>query len=152
MKKSYTESLSHTTWECKYHIVFALKFRRQEIYESLKQEIGLIIRELCARKEVVILEAEACKDHIHLLVSIPPKISVSSFMGYLKGKSSLIIFERHASLKYKYGKRVFWAKGYFVSTVEKNKKMIAEYIRNQLKEDMISDQMTIKEYIDPFKG
>ncbi len=152
MKKSYTESLSHTTWECKYHIVFALKFRRQEIYESLKQEIGLIIRELCARKEVVILEAEACKDHIHLLVSIPPKISVSSFMGYLKGKSSLIIFERHASLKYKYGKRVFWAKGYFVSTVGKNKKMIAEYIRNQLKEDMISDQMTIKEYIDPFKG
>ena len=152
MKKSYTESLSHTTWECKYHIVFAPKFRRQEIYESLKQEIGLIIRELCARKEVVILEAEACKDHIHLLVSIPPKVSVSSFMGYLKEKSSLIIFERHANLKYKYGNRVFWVKGYFVSTVGKNKKMIAEYIRNQLKEDMISDQMTIKEYIDPFKG
>ena len=101
---------------------------------------------------MVILEAEACKDHIHLLVSIPPKISVSSFMGYLKGKSSLIIFERHANLKYKYGNRAFWAKGYFVSTVGKNKKMIAEYIRNQLKEDMISDQMTIKEYIDPFKG
>ena len=101
---------------------------------------------------MVILEAEACKDHIHLLVSIPPKISVSSFMGYLKGKSSLIIFERHANLKYKYGNCVFWAKGYFVSTVGKNKKMIAEYIRNQLKEDMISDQLTIKEYIDPFKG
>ena len=101
---------------------------------------------------MVILEAEACKDHIHLLVSISPKISVSSFMGYLKGKSSLIIFERHANLKYKYGNRVFWVKGYFVSTVGKNKKMIAEYIRNQLKEDMISDQMTIKEYIDPFKG
>ena len=101
---------------------------------------------------MVILEAEACKDHIHLLVGIPPKISVSSFMGYLKGKSSLIIFERHANLKYKYGNRVFWVKGYFVSTVGKNKKMIAEYIRNQLKEDMISDQMTIKEYIDPFKG
>ena len=133
MKKSYTESLSHTTWECKYHIVFAPKFRRQEIYESLKQEIGLIIRELCARKEVVILEAEACKDYIHLLVSIPPKVSVSSFIGYLKEKSSLIIFERHANLKYKYGNRVFWAKGYFVSTVGKNKKMIAEYIRNQLK-------------------
>ena len=122
MKKSYTESLSHITWECKYHIVFAPKFRRQEIYGSLKQEIGLIIRELCARKEVVILEAEACKDHIHLLVSIPPKVSVSSFMGYLKGKSSLKIFERHANLKYKYGNRVFWAKGYFVSTVGKNKK------------------------------
>ena len=101
---------------------------------------------------MVILEAEACKDHIHLLVSIPSKVSVSSFMGYLKGKSSLIIFERHANLKYKYGNRVFWVKGYFVSTVGKNKKMIAEYIRNQLKEDMISDQMTIKEYIDPFKG
>ena len=101
---------------------------------------------------MVILEAEACKDHIHLLVSIPPKITVSSFMGYLKEKSSLIIFERHANLKYKYGNRVFWVKGYFVSTVGKNKKMIAEYIRNQLKEDMISDQMTIKEYIDPFKG
>lgn len=128
MKKSYIESLPYTTWECKYHIVFAPKFRIQEIYESLKWEIGLIIRELCARKEVVILEAEACKDHIHLLVSIPPKISVSSFMGYLKGKSSLIIFERHANLKYKYGNRVSWAKGYFVSTVGKNKKMIAEYI------------------------
>ena len=122
MKNSYTESLSHTTWECKYHVVFAPKFRRQEIYGKLKKEIGLIIRELCRRKEVEIIEAEACKDHIHLLVSIPPKISISSFMGYLKGKSSLIIFERHANLKYKYGNRVFWAKGYFVSTVGKNKK------------------------------
>ena len=103
-------------------------------------------------KEVTIIEAEACKDHIHLLLSIPPKMSVSAFMGYLKGKSSLMIFEIHANLKYKYGNRVFWAKGYYVSTVGKNKKMIAEYIKNQLKEDMISDQMTIKEYIDPFKG
>ena len=152
MKNSYTESLAHTTWECKYHIVFAPKYRRQEIYGELKKEIGLIIRELCSRKEVVILEAEACKDHIHLLVSIPPKLSVSSFMGYLKGKSSLMIFERHANLKYKYGNRVFWAKGYFVSTVGKNKKMIAEYIRNQIKEDMMTDQITIKEYKDPFKG
>ena len=117
MKNSYTESLSHTTWECKYHVVFAPKFRRQEIYGELKKEIGLIIRELCRRKEVEIIEAEACKDHIHLLVSIPPKMSISSFMGYLKGKSSLIIFERHANLKYKYENRVFWAKGYFVSTV-----------------------------------
>ncbi len=152
MKNSYTESLSHTTWECKYHIVFAPKFRRQEIYGELKQEIGVIIRELCSRKGVVIIEAEACKDHIHLLVSIPPKMSVSSFMGYLKGKSSLIIFERHANLKYKYGNRVFWCKGYYVSTVGKNKKVIAEYIKNQLKEDMMTDQITIKEYIDPFKG
>ena len=150
--KNEIKKLEHSSYRCQYHIVFAPKFRRQEIYGSLKQEIGLIIRELCARKEVVILEAEACKDHIHLLVSISPKVSVSSFMGYLKEKSSLIIFERHANLKYKYGNRVFWAKGYFVSTVGKNKKMIAEYIRNQLKEDMISDQMTIKEYIDPFKG
>lgn len=152
MKNSYTESLSHTTWECKYHIVFAPKFRRQEIYGQLKQEIGLIIRELSERKDVKIIEAEACKDHIHLLVSILPKMSVSSFMGYLKGKSSLMIFERHSNLRYKYGNRVFWAKGYYVSTVGKNKKVIAEYIKNQLKEDLISDQMTIKEYIDPFKG
>ena len=152
MKNSYTESLSHTTWECKYHVVFAPKFRRKEIYSELKKEIGLIIRELCRRKEVEIIEAEACKDHIHLLISIPPKMSISNFMGYLKGKSSLIIFERHANLKYKYGNRVFWAKGYFVSTVGRNKKQIEEYIRNQLKEDMMNDQMTIKEYIDHFKG
>ena len=152
MKKSYTESLSHTTWECKYHIVFAPKFRRQEIYGSLKQEIGLIIRELCARKEVVILEAEACKDHIHLLVSIPPKVSVSSFMGYLKGKSSLKIFERHANLKYKYGNRAFWCTGYYVSTVGNNKSAVYRYVENQLKEDMMTDQLTIREYKDPFKG
>ena len=152
MKNSYTESLAHTTWECKYHIVFAPKYRRQEIYGELKQEIGMIIRTLCERKEVTIIEAEACKDHIHLLVSIPPKLSVSSFMGYLKGKSSLMIFERHANLKYRYGNRVFQAKGYYVSTVGKNKRKIEEYIRNQIQEDMISDQITIKEYIDPFKG
>ena len=102
------------------------------------------------QKKVEIIEAEACKDHIHLLISIPPKMIISSFMGYLKGKSCLIIFERHANLKYKYGNRVFWAKGYFVSTVGKNKKKIEEYIRNQLKEDMMNDQMTIKEFIEPF--
>ena len=152
MKNPYADSLAHTTWECKYHIVFAPRFRRKEIYGVLRREIGMILRELCRRKEVEVINAEACPDHIHMYVSIPPKLSVSSFLGYLKGKSTLIIFERHANLKYKYGNRVFWAKGYFVSTVGKNKKMIAEYIRNQLKEDMISDQMTIKEYIDPFKG
>ena len=146
------ESLAHTKWRCKYHVVFAPKYRRQIIYGKIKQDIGLILRNLCERKRVEIIEANACIDHIHMLISVPPKISISSFMGYLKGKSSLAIFERHANLKYKYGNRVFWAKGYFVSTVGKNKKMIAEYIRNQLKEDMISDQMTIKEYIDPFKG
>ena len=152
MKNSYTESLAHTTWECKYHIVFAPKYRRQEIYGELKKEIGLILRELCSRKEVVILEAEACKDHIHLLVSIPPKLSVSSFMGYLKGKSSLIIFERHANLKYKYGNRTFWCRGFYASTVGNNKSAVYNYVENQLKEDMISDQVTIKEYKDPFKG
>ncbi len=150
MKNSYTESLSHTTWECKYHVVFAPKFRRQEIYGELKKEIGLIIRELCRRKEVEIIEAEACKDHIHLLVSIPPKMSISSFMGYLKGKSSLIIFERHANLKYKYGRRNFWAIGYYVDTVGKNAKIIEEYIKNQLQEDIAYDQISFKEYMDPF--
>lgn len=150
MKNSYTESLSHTTWECKYHVVFAPKFRRQEIYGELKKEIGLIIRELCRRKEVEIIEAEACKDHIHLLVSIPPKMSISSFMGYLKGKSSLIIFERHVNLKYKYGRRNFWAIGYYVDTVGKNAKIIEEYIKNQLQEDIAYDQISFKEYMDSF--
>ncbi len=117
-----------------------------------KKEIGVILRELCRRKEVEIIEAELCPDHIHMLVSIPPKISVSSFVGYLKGKSTLIIFERHANLKYKYGKREFWCRGYFVSTVGKNKKVIQEYIKNQLTEDMQNDQLTIKEFEDPFKG
>ena len=145
-------SLSHTKWECKYHIVFAVKFRRKEIYGKLKEDIGKILRELCGHKGVTIIEANACPDHIHMLVSIPPKMSVSSFMGYLKGKSTLMIFERHANLKYKYGNRHFWCKGYYVSTVGRNKNAIAKYIQNQLKEDMMSDQMTMKEYVDPFKG
>ncbi len=152
MKESYTNSLAHTTWECKYHIVFALKFRRQEIYGKLKAEIGLIMRELCKRKEVEIIEAEACKDHVHLLLSIPPKINVSSFVGYLKEKTTLMLFERHGNLKYKYGNRVFWCRGHYVSTVGKNKKIIESYIKNQLQEDMMSNQITIKEYVDPFKG
>lgn len=115
-------------------------------------EIGIIIRELCKRKEVELIEAEACPDHIHMLVSIPPKISVSSFMGYLKGKSTLMIFERHANLKYKYGNRAFWCKGYYCSTVGKNKKIVQEYIKNQIKEDMETDQIRMKEFEDPFKG
>ena len=143
-------SLSHSTWNCKYHIVFAPKYRRQVIYGKIKSDIGKIIRTLCEQKGVEIIEAEACADHIHLLVSIPPKISVSSFMGYLKGKSSLMIFDRHANLKYKYGNRHFWCKGYYVDTVGKNKKVIAEYIRNQLQEDIANDQMSLKEYVDPF--
>lgn len=144
-------SLTHSAWNCKYHIVFAPKYRRQVIYGKIKMDIGKIIRTLCKQKGVEIIEAEACPDHIHLLVSIPPKISVSAFMGYLKGKSSLMIFDRHANLKYKYGNRNFWCKGYYVDTVGKNKKVIAEYIRNQLQEDIATDQMTIKEYVDPFE-
>jgi putative transposase len=145
-------SLSHTRWDCKYHIVFSPKFRRKEIYGKLKRDIGKILRDLCERKEVEILEANACVDHIHMLLKIPPKMSVSSFMGYLKGKSTLIIFERHANLKYKYGNRHFWCKGYYVSTVGLNKAKISKYIREQQDEDMIKDKMSIKEYVDPFKG
>ena len=152
MNNPYSESLSHTTYECKYHIVFAPKFRRKEIYGKIRQDIGMIIRELCSRKGVQILAAEACPNHIHLYVSIPPKLSVSSFMGYLKGKSTLIIFERHANLKYKYGNRVFWCRGYYVTTVGNNKVAVQKYVENQLKEDMMSDQISLKEYKDPFKG
>ena len=145
-------SLSHTKWNCKYHIVFAPKYRRQEIYGRIKADIGKILRQLCEMKKVEIIEAEACSDHIHMLVSIPPHISVSQFMGYLKGKSSLMIFDRHANLKYKYGSRHFWCRGYYVDTVGRNKKVIAEYIRNQLEEDNASDQISLKEFTDPFTG
>ena len=146
------DSLSHTTWRFKYHIVFAPKYRRQIIYGKLKSDIGKILRDLCKRKGVEIIEANACPDHIHMLVSIPPKYSVSSFMGYLKGKSSLIIFERHAQLKYRYGNRKFWCKGYYVDTVGRNKAVIQKYIREQLQEDQIAEQMTLKELVDPFTG
>ena len=145
-------SLSHTKWECKYHIVFAPKFRRQIIYGKLKQDVANILSTLCKRKGVEIIEAECCRDHVHMLVRIPPSISVSSFMGYLKGKSSLMIFDRHANLKYKYGNRHFWCRGYYVDTVGKNAKKIEEYIKNQLQEDLTTDQITLKEYIDPFTG
>ena len=146
------KSLAHTTWNCKYHIVFAPKYRRQVIYGKIKADIGKILRQLCERKGVEIIEATACPDHIHMLVSIPPKLSVSSFMGYLKGKSSLMIFDRHANLKYRYGNRQFWCRGYYVDTVGRNKKVIQEYIKNQLQEDILHDQMTMKEFIDPFTG
>ena len=145
-------SLSHTKWECKYHIVFAPKYRRQIIYGKLKQDVASILSTLCKRKGVEIIEAECCRDHVHMLVRIPPSISVSSFMGYLKGKSSLMIFDRHANLKYKYGNRHFWCRGYYVDTVGKNAKKIEEYIKNQLQEDLTTDQITLKEYIDPFTG
>ena len=143
-------SLSHTKWDCKYHIVFAPKYRRQIIYGKIKVEIGKILRKLCEQKGVTIIEAEMCKDHVHMLVSIPPKMSISSFMGYIKGKSTLMIFDKYANLKYRYGRRNFWAIGYYVDTVGKNKKMIEEYIKNQLQEDITYDQISFKEYMDPF--
>ncbi len=145
-------SLSHSKWRCQYHIVFAPKYRRLAIYGQLKADIGKILRELCERKGVEIIEAEACPDHIHMLVSIPPKYSVSEIIGYLKGKSTLMIFDRHANLKYKYGNRHFWARGYYVDTVGRNKAAIQEYIKNQLQEDIANDQISLKEYIDPFTG
>ena len=145
-------TLSHTTWECKYHVVFAPKYRRQAIYGKIKADIGKILRELCERKDIEILEAQLCQDHVHMLVRIPPKYSVSEIMGYLKGKSSLMIFDRHANLKYKYGNRHFWCRGYYVDTAGKNAKKIAEYIRNQLQEDATADQISLVEYIDPFTG
>ena len=147
-----TNSLAHTKWNCKYHIVFAPKYRRNMFYGEMKAEIGKILRELCEWKQVNIVEAEVCPDHIHMLVEIPPKMSVSSFIGFLKGKSSLLIHERHGNLKYKYGNRSFWCRGYYVDTAGKNVKRIAEYIQNQLKEDQIYDQMTLKEYDNPFTG
>ena len=152
MNKTSKNSLAHTKWECKYHLVFAPKYRRQIIYRELRADIGKILRELCERKGVEIIEAECCPDHIHMLVRIPPKYSVSEVMGFLKGKSSLMIFDRHANLKYKYGNRNFWCRGYYVDTVGKNAKKIQEYIQHQLEEDKINDQISLKEYTDPFTG
>ena len=150
--KERVRKSAHSTYRCEYHIVFAPKYRRKVIYGELKADIGAILRKLCEQKEVQIIEAEACEDHIHMLVSIPPHLSVAQFMGYLKGKSTLMIFDRHANLKYKYGSRSFWCRGYYVDTVGKNRKMIAEYIRNQLEEDNAADQIILKEYMDPFTG
>ena len=143
-------SLSHTRWKCQYHIVLVPKYRRKVVYGKLRKDIGAILRRLCEYKHVEIIEGHAMPDHIHMLLSIPPSISVSDFMGYLKGKSTLMIFERHAQLKYKYGRRVFWAKGYYVSTVGGNKAAIQKYIREQETQDMVSDQLTFKEYENPF--
>ena len=146
------KTLAHSSYRCQYHIVFAPKYRRQIIYGKIKKDVGEILRKLCEQKGVEIIEAEACKDHIHLLVSIPPYLSVAQFMGYLKGKSSLMIFDRHANLKYKYGTRTFWCRGYYVDTVGRNKRVIEEYIKNQLEEDFAGDQISLKEYVDPFTG
>ena len=150
--KNEVKHLSHSSYRCEYHIVFAPKYRRREIYGKLKADIGEIIRKLCQEKKVEIIEAEACANHIHMLVSIPPYLSIAQFVGFLKGKSSLMIFDRHANLKYKYGSRHFWCRGYYVDTVGKNEKIIREYIRNQLEEDYMQDQVSLKEYMDPFTG
>ena len=149
---SSENSLSHTRWNCKYHVVFIPKYRRKVISGKLREDIGKILRRLCEMKDVEILEAHACVDHIHMLLKIPPKVSVSGFIGFLKGKSTLMIFDRHANLKYKQGNRNFWAKGYYVSTVGLNEKTVQEYIRNQENEDQLRDNMTKQEYVDPFKG
>ena len=147
---STENSLAHTKWECKYHIVFAPKYRRQVIYKQIRADVGMILGTLCKRKGIEIIEAEACPDHIHMLVRIPPKYSVSEVMGYLKGKSSLMIFEKHANLKYKFGNRHFWAEGYYVSTVGLNEATIKKYIQEQEKHDIAMDKLSVKEYEDPF--
>ncbi len=146
------KSLSHTRWKCQYHIVLVPKYRRKQIYGKIRVELGKILRKLCDYKHVEIIEAHAMPDHIHMLVSIPPKYAVSDFVGYLKGKSTLILFEKFANMKYKYGKRVFWTKGYYVSTVGANKKAVQEYIQNQEQADIMMDQLSFKEYEDPFKN
>ena len=152
MNDNINNSLAHTSWNCKYHIVFAPKYRRKVFYEEKREEIRDILRQLCQWKGVEIIEGEICPDHIHILVRIPPKMSVSGFMGYLKGKSSLMIFDRHANLKYKYGNRHFWCRGYYVNTAGADTRAITAYIQNQLAEDQALEQLTFKEYIDPFTG
>ena len=148
-----TNSLSHTSYRCKYHIVIVPKYRRLIIYNKLRRDIIEILILLINRfKDVELIEGQACPNHIHMLLEIPPKYSISEFMGQLKSKSTLMIFDRHANLKYKFGNRHFWAKGYFVDTVGKNEKRIREYIQNQLQEDKLYDQMSLKEFIDPFTG
>ena len=152
MKNNDIHSLSHTKWNCKYHIVFAPKYRRKVFYGEKRAEIGKILRELCNWKKVNIINAEVCPDHVHMLVEIPPKYSVSSFMGFLKGKSSIMIYEKWGNMKYKYRNREFWCRGYYVDTVGKNTAAIKAYIQNQIKEDLEYDQMSLVEYIDPFTG
>ena len=152
MKEKDIASLQHTTWRCQYHVVFAPKCRRMAIYGQIKKDIGQILRTLFDQKGVEIIEAQACPDYIHMLLSIPPKYSVSQIMGYLKGKSSLMVFDRHANLKYKYGDRHFWARGYYVDTVGRNKKQIQAYIKYQLEEDKIAEQMQLREFVYTFTG
>ena len=150
--KNEIRSTAHSKYRCEYHIVFVPKYRRKEIYGQLKRDIGEILRKLCEQKGVEIIEAEACPDHIHMLVSVPPYLSIAQFMGYLKGKSALMIYDKHANLKYKYGNRHFWAEGYYVSTVGLNEATIKKYIQEQEKHDIALDKLSVKEYEDPFKG
>ena len=146
-----SNSLAHTTWNCKYHIVFAPKYRRKVFYGEKRLEIGAILRELCEWKGVKIITAEVCPDHVHMLVEIPPKMTVSGFMGFLKGKSSIMIYQKWGNMKYKYRNRSFWCRGYYVDTAGKNDKVIEAYIKNQLKEDELSEQLTL-DIEDPFTG
>ena len=145
-------SLSHTKWNCKYHIVFAPKYRRKVFYQEKRAEVGKILRQLCEWKGVRLLEGEVCPDHVHILVEIPPKMSVSGFMGYLKGKSSTMLYEKFGELKYKYRSREFWCRGYYVDTVGKNAGRIAEYIKHQLEEDRLGEQMVMSAPGTPFTG
>ena len=145
------KSLAHTKWNCKYHIVFAPKFRRKVFYESKRLEIGKMIREWCKWKEVNLIEGEVCLDHVHILVEIPPKLSVSSFMGFLKGKTSIMIYQKYGNMKFKYRNRNFWCRGYYVDTAGKDAKKIQKYIQDQLKEDELSEQLTL-DLGDPFMG
>ena len=146
------KSLAHTKWMCKYHIVFTPKYRRKMIYYQLREDLVKILKDLCKWKGVEIIEGKAMPDHVHLLLSIPPKYSVSSVMGYLKGKSALMVFERHANLKYKFGNRHFWSRGYYVSTVGLNEATIAKYVREQETHDQVIDKVSVKELEDPFRG
>ena len=145
-------ALAHTKWMCKYHIVFTPKYRRKMIYNQYREDVREIIKQLCSYKGVEILGGNVMSDHVHILLSIPPKMSVSSFMGYLKGKSALMMFDRHANLKYKFGNRHFWSEGYYVSTVGLNEAVIKKYIQDQEKYDIAMDKLSVKEYEDPFKG
>ena len=146
------KSISHTRWKCQYHIVFIPKYRKKTLYGKVREDVREIIKTLCNYKNVEIIAGAVCVDHVHLSVAIPPKLSISSFMGYLKGKSALMIFDRHANLKYKFGNRHFWSEGYYVSTVGLNEATIKKYIQDQEKYDIMQDKLSVKEYEDPFKG
>ena len=146
------QSISHTTWNCTYHVVFIPKYRRKIMYGEVKVEVGEILRKLCEMKQINLIEGKVCVDHVHMYLAVPPKLSISDVMAYLKGKSSLMIFQKYGNMKFAYRNREFWCKGYYVDTVGKNTKAIKEYIANQLKQDRESDQLSIYDPKDPFTG